>query len=971
MVAPPGKENQLYEYRPLVSDADGDDVHLSIERQPSWLQFDSNRATFSGMPSTTDIGSHPLIVVASDGIDESRAELTITITADDIEEALRTGSHTHIKSASQVLPSILSAIESNQSRYTAIRHALFGFDTNGEATPQSLTDVSWDPSQDSALLRARFGRNEAILTTNAVTHRSYIVQQRDLGIIGLTNQTRYAVFGGNPMRDYLRSNDALSADMTALFNNTLRWLLQHDAETASTRAQPSKVVVAQLDQSHFFPDQKAVGAWLEAFLGNDITYNEPSTCDRQLSTCLVDADLLIVSSYLAPGDDAVAIARTVQAAIEAGTAVLYVHHDGQYNALAQRLLGLLDVDYHGDNYWRRLSVESAGNALGDRPLPDDIVAIRTMVERLVDDTFTFTFSGCEDKTCPANHPYPDEFLGPVETLQGQLRDLDQQKVRIFDQDGYRFHTLLVLLGDYFRARVRFPMDIYSQPRDAILKSLFADHTVYHHRDVNPAQSDMGNFSRSDFSTIAPVNRRVSMTSKTPFRSTGAYALPGVPFTVTRMDSTDVTVSLFVNTLRPGATHEFEAFGYTRPKYVQSARFAVAPGETLSITSPHGGPIQLEFGSAGHDVEFTFSNVGEHPYWQVPDDDEQFAEALTRGDYDWAEVSTPNLEVHSTLDKMRITLSNPGWPTGSELASLMTRFTHHFPHALAGLDGPGIETDKEVTDFAAAHGLRLDWHDEIKHMNADQATCGYGCSGNPYDAYWAFDPLGHGDLHELGHGLERTRFLFKHWDRHAITDPYSYYTLTNYVLLTGDSSVLASCQTLPFKELFDTLQAAARTDDPVASMTAASPTSWHEGSSIYLQLMMRVQADGALNSGWHLLPRLHILEREFSRADDSDDAWLAKRDGLGFSNVSRTQARQFDNNDWLLIALSHAAGRDLRAYLQMWGLTFSETARSHVKAMNLPSLPPLFHAVTEGGQCLGLDHPAIAVDGLQSWPSMSR
>jgi hypothetical protein len=53
------------------------------------------------------------------------------------------------------------------------------------------------------------------------------------------------------------------------------------------------------------------------------------------------------------------------------------------------------------------------------------------------------------------------------------------------------------------------------------------------------------------------------------------------------------------------------------------------------------------------------------------------------------------------------------------------------------------------------------------MNADQATCGYGCSGNPYDAYWAFDPVGHGDVHEVGHNIENRMLGFEEWDYHSI------------------------------------------------------------------------------------------------------------------------------------------------------------------------------------------------------------
>ena len=53
-------------------------------------------------------------------------------------------------------------------------------------------------------------------------------------------------------------------------------------------------------------------------------------------------------------------------------------------------------------------------------------------------------------------------------------------------------------------------------------------------------------------------------------------------------------------------------------------------------------------------------------------------------------------------------------------------------------------------------------------------------------------------------------------------------------------------------------------------------SWSEHHAIYIQLMMAAQAENKLNNGWFIYPRLHIWEREFYRADNSDESWDAKK-----------------------------------------------------------------------------------------------
>ncbi|NMV43142.1 hypothetical protein HKB00_04505, partial [Vibrio parahaemolyticus] len=160
--------------------------------------------------------------------------------------------------------------------------------------------------------------------------------------------------------------------------------------------------------------------------------------------------------------------------------------------------------------------------------------------------------------------------------------------------------------------------------------------------------------------------------------------------------------------------------------------------------------------------------------------------------------------------------------------------HNYPHVLAGFQGPGIDEVPEIIQYAKNQGWEIANIDMVKHMNADQATCGYGCSGNPYDAYWSFSPLGHGDLHELGHGLEKGRFRFSGWEGHSTTNYYSYYSKSRFFQNTGKVS---TCQSLDFKGQFELLQASRTQADPNAYMAAQNQTGWSWGARVYIQMMM--------------------------------------------------------------------------------------------------------------------------------------
>jgi hypothetical protein len=515
----------------------------------------------------------------------------------------------------------------------------------------------------------------------------------------------------------------------------------------------------------------------------------------------------------------------------------------------------------------------------------------------------------------------------------------------------------VLLADYYRQSIRYPMNVSTTPANDFLQAYFADHLVYNSRQFNALQTDLGNFSRTDFSHVTPSSKTININSKVSFRSTGVYALPGQTMTIHRTDNSEVEVSVFINTQRSASTHEFEGNGYNRPKYLQSVAVSIEPGETISLNSPYGGPVQLKFSVNDKAVAITFSNIGQHPHWASAADDESFAEKMVAAEFDWAEIVTPNFEVHSQLSKMNSSLNNVNFPSAAEIAAGTEQYIHNFPHVLAGFKGPGIDVVAEIHDFADNKGWSIDTLDYVKHMNADQPTCGSGCSGNPYDAGWNFSPTGHGDIHELGHGLEKGKFRFAGWDGHASTNPYSYYSKTQFHQLTNTAS---SCQALPSQAMFETLKSSLLEADKFAHMQTASLTSWSQGMAIYVQMMMAAQDQGDLLDGWHLLARLHILLREFERADNNDDDWLARRDSLGFGSFTRADAQALNNNDWLVIAISTITGRDYRDFLTMWGLSFSNAASSQVASLAYPVIAPTFYDTSGGDYCLGLDKAPIAI-----------
>ena len=868
-----------------------------------------------------------------------------------LDSSLDSGQLAPELSEQTLLQAALAETDAVARHLQPVKQQLFQLNSTGTTTQDSLLAISWNPTHDAITLQPTPGLNTPLLTSNAVTHTGYTVRREALAVIGKKAAGRYLVLGSSPFRNAALVN----ADMNRLMLNSLQWLSDRQDLAVSGATKPFQAVLSQLDNSYYFPDERSVRSWLDEQLSVPVQTNAYDACDgAALAGCLTpDTDLLVISQ-IAHDSDVDAIVAAVEKAQQLGIGVLYLHHDGNLRPLGERLLReRFDLSVIGDNYWRKLTINQLNPQQDLDYQPEHLQQIRDLLQ------------GLDSGQAQLN----DRFRAGLNAVKAELDGLGLQGKAIFDLPGYRLQKLLALIGDKFRQQVQYPMDFESTDRQVFLKSYYADHAVFYRRGVNPAQPDMGNFSRSDFSHVTPRTKTVSLTSRRWFRSAGVYALPGQPVIITRTDTSPLTVKVFINTLRPAATHELDKNGYTRPKYLQSPHFELKTGQPLTLTSPYGGPVQLEFSANDLPVTVRFDRVGEHPHWRGAADDARFANALARADYDWAEVATDGFEVHSKTDKMQRSVADPNWGTARAMAAATAEYTHNYPHVLAGFKGEGIDVVPEIHQFADLHGLTVETVDIVKHMNADQATCGYGCSGNPYDAYWNFSPIGHGDIHELGHGLESGRLRFEGWQVHASTNPYSYYSKSRFHQNTGGDP---SCQSLPFQTMYETLQESRRSADPAGYLKTNlwDQSGWAEQFMVTLQAMMHAKAQGRLENGWHLLARLHLLDREVKRAKND---WLNRRADIGFSRYTLEEFNTMRGNDWLLVSFSWAAGLDYRDYFSMMGITYSQQAADQVAALGYTKAPMVFFASTGSGYCKSdrfgdyLAKTPLPVDGSSVWP----
>lgn len=865
---------------------------------------------------------------------------------DALEQALTTGDARGV-TRDDLLASTQALLGTQAAAWAGIRQALFG----------GVDRITWNPSPDSwsftVLDRARI---HVTLPSNWRYAGNDAGRQAALAVVGSAAAagSRFAAFGSNPIA--VPGNEA----MDSMVANTVAWLSPRAGES------PFKVVAAHLpgDELRRWFGSHFADATVNGFAADDSAQADDRCDGAALDACLQGADLLVIGSEPGPrAYDGAVVMRAVAAAQGRGIPVLYLHHGAEASDLDTRLLayfGLRSVN----NYW-----EVEGLQDWDPATPREGYA--ELLTRLEEGRFSTDWSGCTGDgrvDCDTDAAYAAEFGTQAEGLRSALRELDAAGTTIFGKDGFELEKRLVLLGDKFREPVSYPLDKERNKQD-FFRALFSDAAAYLHRPAQGIARNLGNFSGRFAAGTATVSRRLEVplpASGSKEYLTGLYVMPGRSVTLTRSDTSAAAVRFGLNMLRD-TTWAFSPVdangkgGLDRPTQITSPGMPLAAGASVTISSPYGGPLLLFIDAAAggeQAVAVKVDGVITHPVLRDPTDAAQvaaFKAEVAATPTHWVAMTSDTLTLHSTLDHFRETMATYGNDM-ARLGALTWTYTIQDTYELAGFNAASgrFRLSDEASAFCRARGWDCTGlqhrRDQMQHVISDaHAYCGSGCSGNPYDQDWAFDPMGWGESHEIGHNLQRSRLMiYGDQSGEVSNNIYPVHKLMRYNTQVRPAQPIVEGSGAA-KAVFGTMMAALAGRNPSAAMHSAvwGDTSYAADNdarvTFYRQLAEYARHYNAgLGDGWSLYTLMHLLDRNI---DANAGRWSTVAAAYGMGTYAEAPSGM-DGNDFMLVSSSFIIGRDMRPVFELWGITVSGAASAQVAAYGFPAAQKLLFPMSD-------------------------
>ncbi|WP_028104520.1 ImpA family metalloprotease [Pseudoduganella violaceinigra] len=831
--------------------------------------------------------------------------------------------------------------------------------------------ITYNPGRNSQLLTPQPMRESARTYPLAVGSGG-----NGLAIAGQVQAARVAAFGSNIIGT-MQSGSA--PEMTAPVRRLLSWLLLGQQQDIGAARSISLLRYSAGEQS-------ALKNWFKAQFPN-WTVNT-CTDDKQLDACTKDSQLLLVGSEASTlNDDNAALLSFLDKSLAAGKPMLYQHTgswgDGGLPQVAG-LLGLAPLPYPGNYFSQDSAAWSSKDAMvaAQPSALKPMQALSRLVNHLAAGDYAFNWSQCtSDSRCTEAAGINSEFYDGAGLLKDWIASVETGGKRLFDADTPALLKQLVLLGDYYRKQVHYPMAKGSTPVNTFMRALFSDHALANSRSIQPA----ANLEGSSFSPPIPagaaavtVNRSFTTRSVDFSASAAVYALPGRALKVSRSDNSSARITVFVNQLRTGAAHVF-GDAYDRPMYLWGNGIPLAPGGSIEISNPYGGIVYVSVEKSDTPVtaSLQFAGVGQHAVYSGPASASAFAASVRNNQLGWSEFLTPGFEVHSTAAKMRQTLANYGDDV-QKLTGYVDTYLYKDIYNLAAFNGRDLSLAPGVSAFcqangwdcsnAGTHGLA-----GIQHFNTDQANCGYMCSGQPIDSYAEFEPLGWGESHEVGHNLQYGHFKVYGGQSGEVSN--NIFPVHKWLHYNRDFPAAKQWgRDISQKETFALLQAAQGKAAPVDYVKNGL---WFDENlfwgrlNFYWQLALDNRSTMG-DEGWDLYRLLYLHDRLLDKAQGSDSTWSSERAKLGFGDggyANRSAVQSITAEDYLVIVTSKITGRDQRNYFDMWGIKYSAAAAAQVASFGYPATSKRFWAIPceKNGFKAPLSTP-VAIDGTSAWPA---
>ena len=1006
--------------RPIVDldarDGQGDALTYAIPADVPFAVDANGRVTVAGALEPGRL--YTFDVTIDDGTHAVARTLAIeTTAADAIERALANGDASLV-TEHELVDALATTRARLDAAHAATLDALFGRD---DAT-RAVGALDWDPTQQTNTLEplAISGLRPVLVSNHR--YRGEGTAGEPLALAGTGDGgERLLMLGGNTLHALHGEGwgGTANAAMQTFMENAVHWL----ADGLEPDDAAFDVVVSHQRDIGWARHDDAVHGWFDTFFP-DATVNAEDVCDgAALAGCLATADLLVIGQATddldddAVPDDVAAVLAAVSDARSRGVPVLFLRDGYGRSALDEALAPALGVSL-GYNFFTEGLDAFTPDALGD---VDELATLVATVNALdtgrldfdytpegVCTSYVGTITCGEDDAVNGDGVTIEALIGVGrDALSRRLSSLDRQARDLFTLgDGYRADKLAVLLADKYRSAVRFPLDKLASESRAFQRARFADTAVHYARSGNAPQPDLGLFT--DAGQALHDGLTVTRTfTRTPTRfdewtSTGVHVPPGRPVVVTRDDASGVEVLVRTNMLR-NTTRLWNTNGYSRPSALTSHALSVPAGGSITLSSPHGGPLyvwtrklEADHEDADVPVTLTFAGVLDNPLLDAFDEASvaAFSDALMATDSDWVDIRTPFAEIHSLKSHVTTAFArqdgdeSDGYATADVLDYIddLNGYLIKGNYEYAGFASASLAPlDARVAAWCTANALTaIDYGGEtvnlctderihalprVQHVNAGiAAACGSLCAGNPFDTGSPIDPLGWGENHEMGHNLQRARLkVYGARSNEVSNNIFPLQTGREWAIAEGlarHPSLARPNHRVAFQLLQASIAGGLPADAGHPLWAGAGTYDFaFERLAFFVQL---VYASGE----WDFYTKAYLAERildDATRDASSDDAkWLAVRSSLGMGGYTAADAKAISGNDFLYLMASNVDGTDYAGWFAAWGVEVSAAARAQVAANGIVDAEPVVFRYVDGTLPVARPTGTIPLDGTSVW-----
>ena len=774
--------NTPYQYTVKAQDDNNDHLTYSLSGQPPYMVIDAETGQITANANDDDEGNFSVTVDVSDGQHHTTETVKFTVNIDPVIKAIK-----HQDASLATYEQYVDFI--NRKSKIIDAHKL---DINDQIT-QSVDTFNWNPSHDSVLLTSINPTNSVVLLGNNNQGTANLAIASELG------GQRFIVTSGNIVetennRGSGDSNIA-TGELSKLAKNMLTWLANKDV------SQRINIVTLNTSNNNYWHETYN---WLSKWLQKNykdtnnkptFTLNEHGACDGdKLQSCIETnkPDVVVMSS--SDVNNVVQYINNLKYLIKNKVPVLFINSERNPSYALKEALKLKQISANS-NYWSQWQVTDFDYGKQKDQLSKVNNGLK-LINDINDNNTDITpeiLNSCAKSgnyllSCGGDVAKPfmtTDVKKGIDFYHNLFKGLDENGVDVFSDRSFDIYSAVLLAADTKRSEIDYP--VQNIHLDELASAMFADSAISYKRAKNIAQPDLGSFVKDRSQIAAGVNDSFAFpatvddakTFTVPFKNqwttTGWFILPGKTVTLTRTDNDkDTTVKLRMNIQLPNTNRGYQRGQLERPLELMQDRLTIKAGQTITFSSPYGGPLYFDIGSRTKNEDlsasFAIKNIAHHPTITNFDDDvqiRQFKQLLDSTELPYVDLKTEAAELHARKDRFLESI-NDDYPT---IKSLLHGIMTDHLESLYGLSGFTISQkplNEQLPAYTATICQNLFGADDcfdktlnkrylIQHEAYDQnAQCGVGCSGNPFTSFSGIYPSGWLVNHELGHNLQRYR-----------------------------------------------------------------------------------------------------------------------------------------------------------------------------------------------------------------------